>query len=54
MEFMVHSLQLNCQYTGRQVRGNINTTDQQNPNSTLKSWETLVVDKPITYHRYLK
>ena len=38
----------------RKVRGNVNTTKQQNPNRTLKSWETLVLNKPITYHRYLK
>ena len=39
---------------GRKVQGNINTTEQQNPNSSLKSKETLVLDKPITYHHYLK
>ena len=36
------------------VRGNINTTEQQNSNSTLKSGETLVLEKPITHQCYLK
>ena len=36
------------------VRGNINATEQKNPNSTLKSRETLVLDEPITRRCYLK
>ena len=39
---------------GHLMTRNINATEQKNPNSTLKSRETLVLDEPITHQSYLK